>query len=80
MYEIKIQIIKKSYKIWDTRYKTCNQLVSTKSQFSSRAIDDTAPIVVEVSLVLLDQEKGEPEIICEVSSQGIKCLVAPENV
>ena len=67
-------------RIQDTKYELCNQLVSTKSQFSRRAKDDTAPKVVEVSLVLLDQEKGKPKVICEVFPQSVKCLVAPEKV
>ena len=40
--------------------------------------DETATIEVEVWLVFLDQEKGEPEVIGVIPPQGVKGLVAPE--
>ena len=40
--------------------------------------DETATIEVEVWLVFLDQEKGEPEVIGVFPPHGVKGLVAPE--
>ena len=64
--------------------------VSTESELDLRAgdeisllnffwpEDETATIEVEVWLVFLDQEKGEPEVIGVIPPHGVKGLVAPE--